>query len=271
MNRKHSAISLCISGMGLVKEELMKKYFFAVLFVLVMTVPARAATHINIDNLNQDDFRSFSKDFGMAVSYIPLASAAALGDKLPGFDAGVEASYVKVDTSKQYFQKMNNIFTASGAGNLPDAYYIPRVHVQVGLPIIPIDFGVSYAEVSGIKLVGAEVKWAILNGGLVTPSIAIRGAYTKLSGVDELDLSTKSLDLSISKGILIFTPYAGVGEVWITSDPKSNVNTKLTKEDIMKSKGFVGTKIKVFPFINIVLEGDFSNISEYSARLNVNF
>lgn len=253
----------------------MKKYFLAVLFVLVITVPAMAATNINLDKLNQDDFRSFSKDFGMAMSYIPLSPAAPLGDKLPGFDAGVEASYVKIDKSRLYYQKMNDIITASGAGNLPNALVIPRVHVQVGLPVIPIDFGVSYAKVPGsdIKLVGYEVKYAILSGGLVMPAVAIRGAYTKLSGLDALDLSTKSLDLSISKGILIFTPYAGVGEVWITSDPHNKLGgvTVLQQEDIRKSKAFVGAKVKVFPFINLVLEGDFSNVKEYSARLNINF
>ncbi len=253
----------------------MKKYFLAVLFVLVITVPAMAATNINLDKLNQDDFRSFSKDFGMAMSYIPLSPAAPLGDKLPGLDAGVEASYVKIDKSRLYYQKMNDIITASGAGNLPNALVIPRVHVQVGLPVIPIDFGVSYAKVPGsdIKLVGYEVKYAILSGGLVMPAVAIRGAYTKLSGLDALDLSTKSVDLSISKGILIFTPYAGVGEVWITSDPHNKLGgvTVLQQEDIRKSKAFVGAKVKVFPFINLVLEGDFSNIKEYSARLNINF
>lgn len=247
----------------------MKKIVLAVLFVFVMAVPALAKININIDNLNQGDFRSFSTDAGMAMSYQALAPAAPLGGVLPGFDAGVEASYVKLDTSASYFQKMNNIV----GGDLPNAFYFPRIHVQVGLPVIPIDLGVSYTSVpnSDIKLMGYEIKYAVLKGGLVMPAVAIRGAYTKLSGVDALDLSTKSLDLSISKGIVIFTPYAGVGEVWITSTPHSLVATTLTKEDIKRTKGFVGVKTKIFPFVNLVLEGDFSNVKEYSARLNVNF
>lgn len=256
----------------------MKKSLFAVLLLFFITSPALARTDINIDNLNRDDFKSFSEDFGMALSYIPLSPAAPLGDKLPGFDAGVEASYVKLDKSRAYYQKMNDIVTASGAGNLPNALVIPRVHVQVGLPIIPLDFGASYSSVpnSDIKLVGYELKYALLSGNVALPAIAVRGAYTKLSGMDALDLSTKSLDLSISKGILIFTPYAGAGEVWITSTPHvANSLVPLIdqpqKEDIRKSKFFVGTKVKIFPFVNLVLEGDFSNIKEYSARLNINF
>jgi hypothetical protein len=191
----------------------MKKYVLAVLLVLVMAVPAMAATTINLDLLNQAQFKSFSEDFGMAFSYQPVSPAAPLGDKLPGFDAGVEVSYVKLDKGASYYQLMSSVTPSSGKGELPNALVIPRIHVQVGFPIIPIDIGVSYVSIpsSDMKLAGYEIKYAVLKGGLAMPAIAIRGAYTKLSGVDTLDLSTKSLDISISKGILIFTPYAGVG------------------------------------------------------------
>jgi len=253
----------------------MKKYVFAVLLVIVMAVPAMAATTINIDLLTQDEFKSFSEDFGMAFSYQPVSPAAPLGDKLPGFDAGVEVSYVKLDKSASYFAKMDSITTATGKGELPNALVIPRIHVQVGLPIIPIDLGVSYVSIpsSDMKLAGYEIKYAVLEGGLAMPAVAIRGAYTKLSGVEVLDLSTKSLDISISKGVLIFTPYAGVGQVWITSEPHNTASAtvQLQKEDITKTKVFVGTKMKIFPFVNLVVEGAFSNINEYTARLNVNF
>lgn len=250
----------------------MKKIFFAVLLLLIIAMPAIAKDNINLDLFNQADFKSFSEDFGMAMSYVPASPAAPLGDKLPGLDAGIEASYVKFDTSAPWYIKMNaaNLFTGD---KTPNDLYIPRVHIQVGLPIIPIDLGVSYSQVpdSDIKLVGAELKWAILSGGIATPSIAIRGAYTKLSGVDQLDMQTASADISISKGILIFTPYAGIGSVWISSTPNSPLNPTLQKEDIRKTKGFVGTKIKFFPFLNMDLEADFANVNVYTARLNVSF
>lgn len=245
----------------------MKKIIPAVLLVCIMALPAMAKTTIEFPSaLTQDEFKSFSESFGMALSYHPVSPAAPLGDTLPGFDAGVEASYVKLDTNASWFQKIDNF------GNLPDALVIPRIHVQVGLPIIPIDLGVSYASVpnSDIKLTGYELKYAVFEGGLVMPAIAIRGAYTTLTGVDQWDLTTKSLDLSISKGIVIFTPYAGVGQVWITSTP--NVPALgLQKEDITETKVFVGSKVKIFPFINLVIEGAFANENVYSARLNVNF
>lgn len=256
----------------------MKRLVFAVLIVLTLAVPAFAArTIIDVTPLDQNDFLQFSRDFGMALSYQPLSPAAPLGDKLPGIDAGVEVSYVKLDKSARWYTRMDSFDKATNTGELPNALYIPRVHVQFGFPVVPIDIGVSFAKVpqSDIKVTGYELKYALLSGGVATPAVALRAAYTKLSGVDTLDLSTKSLDISISKGIAIFTPYGGVGMVWITSEPNNKptvpIEAQLQEENIHKPKGFVGVKTKIFPFLNLVLEGAFSNIREYSARLNASF
>ena len=119
---------------------------------------------------------------------------------------------------------------------------------------------------------GAEVKWAILQGSAVTPAVAIRGAYTKLSGVTDMDISTKSADLSISKGFAMFTPYAGYGMVWIESKEKSTIRSlPLQDESLSEAKWFVGCKITFFPLMNFVAEADFAKVNSYSARLNIHF
>src|SRR5205809_689848 len=75
---------------------------------------------------------------------------------------------------------------------------------------------------TNIKLYGGELRYAIGPGGIAMPAIGVRGSYTKLTGVDQLDFDTKGVDLSISKGFTIFTPYAGVGKVWVASTPSGN-------------------------------------------------
>ena len=103
---------------------------------------------------------------------------------------------------------------------------------------------------SSIKLIGYEVKYAILEGGMIMPAVAIRGAYTKLSGIDQVDVSTKSVDVSISKGIAIFTPYAGVGQVWISSDPHNSTTfsgTPLQSEEHPKVESFRRPQDQDFP------------------------
>jgi hypothetical protein len=245
----------------------MKKLAIAVFVMLLAAVPAMATTTFQLPAL-QDDFKNLSRDLGLAISYDPLSPAEPLGGLLPGFDAGLEVTAVKIDKSASYWQN-----SVTNSSSLPDYLYIPKVHVQVGLPVIPLDLGVEYATIPGtdIKLIGGELKYAILKGGIVIPAIAIRGAYTKLSGVDVFDLETKSLDLSISKGFVFLTPYAGIGQVWITGTPKGTTATTLSKANISESKGFVGLKFSLLPILNMVAEADFAKVNAYSLRLNLHF
>lgn len=247
----------------------MKKILLVLLLLLLMAAPAMAKVTFQLPaNFTQDDFKNLSRDIGLAISYVPLAPAEPLGGVLPGFDIGVEVTGVKIDKNASYFQK-----AVTNPSDLPSTIPEAKAHVQVGLPVIPIDLGIVYGTAPGtdVKLVGYELKWAVLKGSAVSPAVAIRGAYTKLSGIDVFDISTKSLDLSISKGFAMLTPYAGIGEVWITSTPNTNVPLiPLEKEDITETKGFVGLKLGL-GLINFVAEADFSKVNAYSLRMNLHF
>lgn len=248
----------------------MKKILSAVLLLLFLSVPALAKTEITLPpTFTQEDFKGMSRDLGLAISYIPLAPAEPLGGVLPHFDLGVEVTSASIDKNTSYWTKISNV---PGNDAVPSTLVLPKLHLQVGLPVIPIDLGIVYATVptTDIKYTGYELKWAILKGGIATPAIAIRGAYTKLSGVTDVDISTKSADISISKGFAIFTPYAGYGMVWIDSKEKSTAVT-LKDESISEPKWFVGFKLTFFPFMNLVAEADFSEVKSYSGRLNVHF
>jgi hypothetical protein len=247
----------------------MKRIAFAALLVLSAAVPALAKTDITLPpGFTQDQFKNFSTELGLAISYVPLSPAEPLGDKLPGFDIGVEVTGVQLDTDKDYWK---NIETYIG-DTIPSTLPVPKFHAQVGFPFVPIDVGFVYAKVpsTNIKYTGYEIKYAILEGTVATPALAVRGAYTKLSGVDDLDIDTKYLDLSISKGIAMFTPYAGYAMVWIDSKEKSPLVT-LADESLREGKAFVGCKITFFPLMNMVLEGDFAKVNSYSLRLNLSF
>lgn len=246
----------------------MKKLAVAMLLVVAMAVPAMAKVEITLPpGYGQAEFKDLSRDLGLAISYMPLAPAEPLGNVLPGFDAGVELTAVQIDTNKPYWKTVEAVSGDTIPGTLP----FPKLHIQVGIPFIPIDLGYVYSSVPGtnIKFMGGELKYAILKGGVVMPALALRGAYTKLSGVDDLDINTKSLDLSISKGFLMFTPYAGYGMVRITSKEKAGLGLK--DEEIDENKAFVGCKFTFFPLLNLVAEADFAKVKAYSLRLNLHF
>jgi hypothetical protein len=236
----------------------MKKLLPLLLLATAFSPAAFAANITALDTISQANFRLLSEDFGSALSYKAVSPAEPLG--ITGFDIGVEVSSTDISKSSAV------LATATGSTNTVNNLVVPKLHLVKGLPF-GIDIGAFIASVptTNIKLVGGEFKVALLQGGVAYPAIALRGAMTSLSGVDQLAFSTKSLDLSISKGFLMFTPYAGVGQVWVTSTPQGTAAV-WTAESFNQSKVFVGANLN-FGLANFALEGDRTGgTSSYSAK-----
>ncbi|MEO8332486.1 MAG: hypothetical protein ABI479_08625 [Gallionella sp.] len=222
--------------------------------------PVWAANITTLQNLGQSNFKLFSEDLGSALSYKAVTPPTPLG--VTGFDLGLEVTSTKMQNSALWS-------TATNGGSALNSIIVPKLHVFKGLPL-NIDVGAFYSAIptTNIKLYGGELRYAILEGGVALPAVGIRGALTKLSGVSQLDLSTKSLDVSVSKGFAIFTPYAGVGTVWVDSTP--NVGG-LTKESFRQNKFFVGGNLN-FGLVNLALEYDKTGSApSYSAKLGFRF
>lgn len=233
------------------------------LFLSIQIAPALAAdldVDLTRNLLSQKEFKDFSEEAGLALSYLPLSPAESLG--ILGFDIGAEVTAANIREDRSHWTKVTE--------DPPSQIILPKLHVQKGLPF-GFDIGAVYSKVpqSNVSMVGGELKWAFISGNAVFPAVAIRGSYTKLLGVDDLDLETVGADLSISKGLAFVTPYAGIGQVWIRSREKVN-NLDLEKENISLTKGFIGVKISLL-IINFVAEADFSKIPMYTGRINVGF
>lgn len=227
----------------------------------MISQPAAAANITNLGGLAQPSFRALSEDLGSALSYKPITPAEPLG--ITGFDIGIEMTTTDMTKSKQAWA------TATG-GTAISTLPVPKLHVAKGLPF-GIDVAAFYSAIptTNIKLVGAELRYAILDGGMAMPAVAVRGSFTKLSGVNQLAFDTKGVDISISKGFLMFTPYAGVGQVWVTSTPDAAIG--LQAEKFTQSKTFVGLNINM-GLVNIAVEGDKTgSASSYGAKLGFRF
>ena len=236
----------------------------ALIILLILFFPTTstaAGTEIKLpeEGFFQSDFEDLSRQIGIAISYAPLAPAEPLG--IIGFDVGIEVTAVDIDQDESFW--------TSAVGETPPSYLvIPKIHAQKGLPF-GFDVGLEYAKAPGtnIGFIGGELKWAFIKGGMAIPSVALRGSYTQLLGVDDLDLKTYGVDLSISKGFGFLTPYAGVGQIWISSREKSDV-INLDKENPSLTKGFIGLKVTIFVF-SFVAEADFAEIPLYHLRANL--
>lgn len=227
---------------------------------LAAPLAARAADLDSLQLLNQAQFRLLSEDLGAALSYKPLIPAEPLG--ITGFDLGLAVTGTDLK-NKQLLR------LASRGEDVPTLLPLPTLRLHKGLPL-NIDIGAQYAAVPGsnIKLWGGELRWAVIEGGTLMPAVSVRGAFTQLQGVDQLKIQTKSADISISKGFAMFTPYAGVGQVWITSTPQG-VPT-LREEDFTATKGYVGLNINLG--VNLAIEADSTGgVVTYGAKLGFRF
>lgn len=222
---------------------------------------AQAGSDIDqLQNIVQGQFRLLSEDVAAAFSYKPLAPATPLG--LTGFDVGIALTGTALENE--------GILEAVTSGDAPSMLLVPKVQMIKGLPL-GIDIGGSYVGVPGtkIRLWGAEIRWAILDGGIATPAIGLRGSVTRLDGVDQLDFGTRALDVAISKGFAVATPYAGVGRVWATSTPLNVPG--LSEEKFSMTKVFAGVGLK-FLLLNLDFEVDKTgDAKSYGAKIGVRF
>lgn len=190
---------------------------------------AFANDHITISAaLGQQNFNDLSTDLGAVTSYKQLEGSASEG--ITGFDVSLDAGSTQVGHQAAWQQA-----TGNSVSSVPFA----DVRITKGLPF-GFDIGGEYSTVPGsnISLYGVEGRYAILDGGIAEPAIGVRAAYTHLTGVDNLSFNTKSLDVSISKGIGPVTPYFGVGEVWTNSTP--GASTGLVGTSPSNSEVFAG-------------------------------
>lgn len=182
----------------------------------------------------QADFESVSKDIIAVTSYKALGPAEAGG--VTGFSAGVYGAYTKVN-DKGAWQRL--------VGEKVGEVGVVGLSARKGLPF-GIDLGAMYSQVPGTdaKLYGGEVRWAPLPGGVATPAVAFRGTYVKLTGEDDLKADSQTVDVSVSKGFLMFTPYAGLGYVWGSVNPSDQFPTLSTVE-VNKARLFAGARISL--------------------------
>lgn len=224
------------------------KKLLSLIALACLAQPALAAGNITtLTGVAQADFRALSEDLSSTVSYKPVMPTEALGTT--GFDLGIEVTQTKMAKSSTIW----NTITNGSSGNV-SSLYVPKLHLDKGLPF-GIDIAVVYSKIptTNITLTGAELRYAIVDGGVAMPAVGVRVAMTKLSGISVLSMDTKSADISISKGFAMLKPYIGVGQVWANSTPNGNFG--LVKESFTQNKVFGGVNLNL-GMTNFCLEYD---------------
>ncbi len=219
---------------------------------------AHAADFNALRLLNQSEFRAFSEDIGSAISYKGMVPSEGLG--ITGFDLGVGVGATEV-SNRDVLKK------AAGGASVPKAVPLAGIRALKGLPF-DIDIGAAYLTLPGtnVRALGGELRWAFIGGSTLLPAVAVRVATMKLSGVDELKMRTDSIDLSISKGFLFLTPYAGIGRVNVKSQAPG---TTLRDESFGQDKVFAGVNMAFVPMALVVEVDKTGDAVSYGVKLGI--
>lgn len=185
----------------------------------------------------ETQFRSLASELGVILAPRMLMPADTLG--YSGFQFSAEISFTTVNTNSATSPWRNALErhgTIKADGN-PDTT-IPGVFTTVGvfarkgiwLPVPSFEVGAGALNVLDTNMFALQVyaKVAIHEGfhGWPLPSVAIRGAASRLMGAKDIDLTVASLDFSLSYsfglgGTVNLSPYAGYNLLWII--PRSQV------------------------------------------------
>lgn len=258
-----------MAGMATTMESFIMRTLLAALTLLVAAPFAHAGdADFDINCGGTPDtcraaFAEVTKDITAALHYKQLAPLEATG--ITGVGVGAIGSYIPVDKKSAW-----NELT----GTKVDAIGMVGVVANKGLPL-GIDVAAFYTAIpgTGASAYGAQVRYALLEGGVATPGIAVSANYTTTSGIDDFDYDAYGIDAGISKGFAFLTPYAGVGYVWAKATPGSSVKaaTGVENEKVDEARFFVGLRMSL-AFFEVTPEYErFGDRNVYNLRLGFSF
>jgi hypothetical protein len=214
----------------------------------------------NWEDLAQERFRGLSQDLAGIVGFRSLASARPGG--MASFELALDVSSTQLGDAEAW-----ETVTGARSSNVAAG----RVRFSKGLPY-NVDIAGFYTSVPGsnVSAYGAEVRYALVEGGLAMPAVQVRGGFSQLSGVTDFRYGTRNLDLAVSKGFGPVTPYAGAGRIWVDSEYRGD-EADLEKESFGRNRMFAGLRLSAV-VMNVVLEYERMRETEtYSAKLAFGF
>jgi len=169
-------------------------------------------------NITKDDneFRSLSSELGTVVALQPMDPADSLG--LSGFAVSADFTLNTISNTERYWTEPTG---GAADGVVPTVQIMGRKGLWPGLEI---GGGATHVFDSSMWAMGGYGKFALHEGfhHLPIPSIAVRGAFSRLLGAKDFNLTTASVGASISHVFGLgktfsLTPYVGYEALFVIS------------------------------------------------------
>lgn len=219
---------------------------------------------------NSADFRSLASELGVVLAPRLLSPADTLG--FGGFQFTTDLGFTSIDGGAPYWRAR----AGNGGSVMPTIGVFARKGMW--LPVPSFELGAGLVQLLGSRMSAAQAyaKLALHEGyhGWLLPSLALRGAVSRMMGESDMDLTVVSVDASMGKeigvaGTFNLTPYGGWNLLVVI--PRSEVIDKTPhiagdnamsfvfaeQDGILRQRFFAGVRLRYHVFA-MTLEGQFT-------------
>ncbi len=224
------------------------------------------------DNIN---FRSLASELGVVMAPRLLEPADTLG--FGGFHFSADVAFTSISNNATYWSAIEE----PNDGTMTTTGLFVKKGMWLPLPSFEVGIGAVHLGSSHLWASQGYVKFALQEGyhDLPLPSVAVRGAASRMMGSEQIDLTVASVDVVASKdfgiaGVVRASPY--IGWNWLIIVPRSEVIDKTPhidsrddatdanmnfvfgdQDDIIRQRILLGTKLKYYIF-TLTLEANFA-------------
>ncbi len=221
------------------------------------------------------DFRSLASELGVVMAPRLSEPADTLG--FGGFHFSADVAFTSISNNAAYW----NALEEPSDGIMSTTGLFVKKGMWLPLPSFEVGIGAIHLGSSNLWASQGYVKFALQEGyhDLPLPSVAVRGAVSRMMGSEQLDLTVASFDMSMSKdfgiaGLFRASPYVGLN--WLIIVPRSEVIDKTPhidsrtdamdanmnfvfsdQDNIIRNRVMFGTKVKYYIF-TLTLEASFA-------------
>lgn len=187
-------------------------------------------------------FRSLASELGVVMAPRLIEPADTLG--FSGFQFSADFAFTSINRTRPYWRALQSSPDPNATGSVSHGSSTQatvgafvRKGIWLPLPSFEIGTGVVHQLDSSHWAGQFYAKFALHEGfhDLPIPSLAVRGAVSRVMGTDQIDLTIPSIDVSVSKHIGIngtfnLAPFAGWN--WLLIVPRSEVIDKTPQIDV---------------------------------------
>jgi len=179
-------------------------------------------------------FRSLASELGVVLAPRLVSPTDTLG--FGGFQFSADVAFTTISSDQPYWRVLESSSAPDnptpgvehGDGTMTTFGIFARKGIWLPLPSFEVGAGLVRLANSNIYSAQAYAKLALHEGfhDLPIPSVAVRGAASRVLGTEQIDLTVASFDVSVGKdfgvgGAVTLSPYGGWNLLFIV--PRSEV------------------------------------------------